>query len=247
MKERVMPENENAFDFNFWPSFADLMLAFVLTLLIILFIVAQVLAVGNAIPEAVEKSQEGTIDLIREIPGASLFEITEGLSKNDTGKRIYEIRLSDALEPDVVIERRKTAMRFSFSSNMLFEPDSVELNQRGQFVLQEVGNALKTQKEQIREIQIQGHADPDPSRRGITNLELAALRSINVFLFLQDSVGFDPTEQLMSATSFGEYKPVQRNESNELHYSNEYLREHNRSAELKRKNRRIELFVIYYI
>lgn len=35
------------FGFNFWPSFTDLMLSFVLIVLIILFVVSKMLAAGN--------------------------------------------------------------------------------------------------------------------------------------------------------------------------------------------------------
>lgn len=38
---------KNRFGFNFWPSFTDLMLSFVLIVLIILFVVSKMIAAGT--------------------------------------------------------------------------------------------------------------------------------------------------------------------------------------------------------
>lgn len=236
-----MAEDENVLDFNFWPSFSDLMLAFVLTLLVVLYIVTQVLTVGNAIPEDVKSSQAATIDAIKVIPGVRMEHDESDMLNSLFGSNQdviahYRVSITNNSEPDIRIEQRKTAMRFSFSSQMLFEQDAIELNETGQNILRVIGNALLNKRERIREIQIQGHADPVPSRRTIferrlTNLELAAFRSMNVFFFLQDSVGFNPTEQLMSATSFGEYNPVERVNNGNSEFNDDLLVAYNETDE----------------
>ena len=48
----------------------------------------------------------------------------------------------------------------------------------------------------------------------------------------------------MSATSFGEYKPVQRLDGDST-YTPEKLKKHHRSRELKAKNRRMEILLFY--
>lgn len=46
------------FGFNFWPSFTDLMLSFVLIVLIILFVVSKMLAAGSENLDKARQSQE---------------------------------------------------------------------------------------------------------------------------------------------------------------------------------------------
>ncbi|MEK8016137.1 MAG: OmpA family protein [Candidatus Parabeggiatoa sp.] len=95
----------------------------------------------------------------------------------------------------------------------------------------------------IQEIQIQGHADPQQSRNFSSNLELAAHRAIEVFKHFQ-KLGIDPTRHIMSATSFGEYKPVQRQYS-DMAYNNNRLKRDNNTQKKRKKNRRIEVVLIY--
>ena len=56
---------------------------------------------------------------------------------------------------------------------------------------------------------------------------------------MQDSVGVDPASYLMSATSFGDYKPLQRAEDDST-YSRAQLATDNATTVLKDRNRRIE-------
>jgi hypothetical protein len=58
------------------------------------------------------------------------------------------------------------------------------------------------------------------------------------------NVGIDPSRHFMSATSFGEYKPVGRSET-DLNYSREQILAANANNFLKSKNRRVELLVFY--
>jgi len=95
----------------------------------------------------------------------------------------------------------------------------------------------------IQEIQIQGHADNQKSKIFSSNLELAAHRAIEVFKHFQE-LGIDPTRHIMSATSFGEYKSVQRKYSNTYYNSNRLKRDNN-TEKKREKNRRIEVVLIY--
>ena len=78
----------------------------------------------------------------------------------------------------------------------------------------------------------------------ISNLHLAALRAIEVYTFLQEQIHIDPATHLMSATSFGEYKPVQRSVRDST-YTPEKLKMHNSSKALKAQNRRMEILLFY--
>ena len=50
---------ENTLDFNFWPSFADLMLILVLILVIVVFVVIAVISAGTVDLRTVEAKTEG--------------------------------------------------------------------------------------------------------------------------------------------------------------------------------------------
>jgi len=231
-------DEENILDFNFWPSFSDLMLSLVLILVLVLFLVSAVLNVGTVNLSHVEKNQRELIQSIEE-----KFEVKSQVDKSDKKKSHYVIALSSGSKGDIFITNEPTVQKITFSSNILFPPDGVELNDRGKTILSYVGDILRENIQFIREIQIQGHADITPSSYG-SNMKLAAMRAISVFNFLKDEIDIDPAYHLMSITSFGEYKPVQRSEES-IYYDRSYLQKHNLSPELKERNRRIELLLFY--
>jgi flagellar motor protein MotB len=230
-----MNEGDELINFNFWPSFADMMLALVLVLCLTLFLVAAVMAVGTVNLKEVEANEMSMINSI-----ANDYKVK---AVSLPGDNSYGIYVTGSKEPDLEIRNDLSQQRITFSDKILFEPDHTEIKPAGEEVLRIVGARLRAQLGIIREIQIQGHADTKPSARYPSNVELAANRAISVFTFLQDKVGIKPAEHLMSVTSFGEYKSVQR--SAEAKYSMEKLQADNNSEELRRRNRRIELVLIY--
>ncbi len=242
---------DNTLDFNFWPSFSDLMLTLVLILVIVVFAVIAAFSIGpeepppvpepkpdgKVIPPEVEEKQMEMVSAI-----ASVYDV-EAIEREPD---FYEIRihLEDNRYTKITIKNEPTLQRYSFSDRILFEPDKYNLSNDGKETLLTVGRQIKRNLGNISEIQIQGHADPDPPAFVPSNLHLAALRAIEVFKFLQRRIRIDPAKHLMSATSFGEYKPVQRLDGDST-YTQEKLKEHNRTRELKAKNRRMEILLFY--
>ncbi len=155
----------------------------------------------------------------------------------------YGISINIYKKNDIFIQNDVTIQRISFGSHILFDVDNVHLKENGKQVMTTVGNIFKQKLGVIKEIQIQGHADPRASRKFSSNLELAAHRAIEVFKHLQD-LGIDPTKHIMSATSFGEYKPVQRQYS-DMKYNSYQLRQDNNTSTKRERNRRIEIVLIY--
>jgi flagellar motor protein MotB len=229
-----MMQDEDLLTFNFWPSFADMMLALVLVLCLVLFLISATIAIGTVNLREVETNQVSLINAI-----ASDYKVEPRKLSEST----YGIFFGDHRDPVIEIHNDLNLQRITFSDKVLFEPDHTELKPEGEQVLRVVGSKLRDQLHLIREIQIQGHADTVPSKRYASNVELAANRAIAVFEFLKDKVGIQPTEHLMSVTSFGEYKSVQRSEGTS--YSQEKLIADNQTEELKRRNRRIEMVLIY--
>jgi flagellar motor protein MotB len=230
-------EDDNPLSFNFWPSFADMMLALVLVLCLALFLVAAVIALGTVNLKEVEANQMSMINSI-----AADYKVQPSKLADNT----YGIYFNNASNPDIEIHNDLNSQRITFSDKILFEPDHIEIKPAGEQVLMTVGQKLRVQLNLIREIQIQGHADTLPSQRYRSNVELAANRAIAVFTFLQDpkKVGINPAEHLMSVTSFGEYNSVRRT-LGDAGYDQNKLRGDNETEDLRRRNRRIELVLIY--
>lgn len=228
-------DDESGLDFNFWPSFADLMLALVLILVLVLFSVTAVITAGTVNLSHVEKNQREMVSAIATSYSATPVEL---------GKNVYGISIKTPNSYDIVVRNEPGLQRITFSDKILFLPDDDKLNEGGQEILRIVGSALKQQLSIIREIQIQGHADTDASGRYPSNVHLASARAIRVYAFLQKNVGINPAENLMSVTSFGEYKPVQRSEDDNS-YSLERLQADNSTVELKGRNRRVEVLLFY--
>lgn len=228
-------QDEDLLTFNFWPSFADMMLAVVLVLCLVLFLISATIAIGTVNLREVEANQTS---LVRAI--AADYKV-EPRKLSDT---TYGIYFRDQQDPAIEIHNDLNLQRITFSDKVLFEPDHIEIKREGEQVLHVVGSKLRDQLHLIREIQIQGHADTIPSKRYASNVELAANRAISVFEFLKDKVGIQPTERLMSVTSFGEYQSVQRSGQDQP-YTTEKLLADNLNDNQRRRNRRIELVLIY--
>lgn len=220
-------------EYNFWPSFSDVMLSVVLVLVLVMFLIATVLAVGVDI-EAIQQRQQS---MVKEL--ADAFNV-----KPDTVGQDIVLSFSDPSRPDVIIRNDLDKQLLMFSDHILFPPDVATLSTKGESLLSVVGKKIKEQISFIKEIQIQGHADTDPSTKYPSNLELAAARAIEVYLFFQKNIGIDPTSCLMSATTFGEFKPVERSPEDTT-FSFDKLQEANSNSWLKAKNRRVEVLLFY--
>ena len=251
---------DNTLDFNFWPSFSDLMLTLVLILVIVVFAVIAAFSIGTddlraeieetkkemakvekeqkEIAEAIAKVKEKQKKIIGAIAEAYGADYEEGESDS------FKIRLGNDGDTEILIRNEATLQRYSFSDRILFEPDRYDLSEEGKKTLLVVGREMKNNLENISEIQIQGHADPDRPAYVPSNLHLGALRAIEVYRFLQNRIRIDPARHLMSATSFGEYKPVQRS-VRDSKYTPQKLTQHNRTKAWKAKNRRMEILLFY--
>lgn len=230
-------DNESLLEFNFWTAFADLMLALVLVLCVLLFVIIVVISVGTVDLQKVKTNQNFMVDSIAQKYGVKPHQIKENT---------FGISTMKDSNYDIQIQNDLNSQRITFSDKLLFLPDRTEINSNGQAVIDAVGSILKSQLSSIKEIQVQGHADTLKSNRFKSNTDLAAQRAISVLEYLQDKdkVGIDPSIYLMSATSFGEFKPVQRT-SESTDYNRDKIDQANADEPLRSRNRRIELVLIY--
>lgn len=227
---------KDKFGFNFWPSFTDLMLSFVLVVLIVLFVVSRMLAAGS---ENLDKARESQHQIEQQISSdiGHTYKVYVVQAKNDQDidKEMQENHA------DVYIIDKLDRQTITFSDKVLFDSNESNIKPAGYEILNTVGPIIAKNLDNIGEIQIQGHADID--FEDDFNLALAASRAMAVYKYLQVNVGIDPAQYLMSATSFGKYKPVGREAGSD--YSLTALQQANATDELKARNRRIEIVLFY--
>lgn len=223
-----LEQNEDLIDFNFWPSFADLMLSLVL---ILIFFYVAIVATGMINMRGIRESQMRLID---------------DISKK-TGKEKQETASPDTymIGKDIIVKNEPTVQKISFADNILFDVNKHDLKDQGKTALKSVGAIIVKNLASIREIQIQAHADITPIAND-TNLKLGSRRANEVYEFLKNEVGIDPACHLMSATSFGEFKPVNRSEE-DTDYDRKRLSSDNLTSDKRAMNRRIELLLFYRI
>jgi len=228
-------------DLNFWPSFADTMLSFVLVFVIILGVVA-IVNRENAISLGIAyKNQENFVSQVAERTGFSYPEHGFGrggvvcLGHDDGGSQNGCILSAD---------RDLHLLTLRFSNQVLFASDEYRLTPQGALIIEQVGSVLKTEACKLYRIQIEGHTDLLPTANyAYGNLELGAMRSIAVYSHLTQQVGLDPVRNLMSVTSYGEYKPTSRMERGA--FTLEELVGANASLSERSINRRIEIQLFY--
>jgi flagellar motor protein MotB len=230
-------EDESILDFNFWPSFGDLMLSLVLILLVLIYSIATVLSIGNFNRSTIVTNQMEMVKKIADDFNGSSCPINANQ---------FDIKIPAANKgtSDIIITNEPTHQMITFSDQILFDPDDYHLKKEGKEVLSTVGQRIMSQLDTIKEIQILGHADNKTSNQFESNLHLGALRAIEVFRFMKDEVKIDPAQHLMSASTFGEFKPAER-EDNDYKYNFEKLNQDNQTSNQRDKNRRIELCLLY--
>lgn len=208
-------------------------------------VLVMMLAINNVELQAYKLKEKAELNVLEKIKAYQLTIIKAvarhyqaAAQTKDSIRFTIPFRLSTN---SISIENDGKRQHISFGAGILFEFGVDNLQYEGKKIIKEVGFILKGKLGYIKEIQIQGHADVVGNSD--RNLVLASRRAISVYQFLQDEVAIDPIVHLMSATTYGKYKPVQRKDAEK--YSDEKLNMHN-SNELKRKNnRRIEIVLIY--
>lgn len=104
----------------------------------------------------------------------------------------------------------------TLTGDAYFDPSSAVLKDEIRQVLKKVGKVINSISNFVR---IEGHTDDravtrkDPSKGYATNWELSSARSVNVLRFLHEEEDTDPDR--LSAVAFGEYRPLDDNNTPE--------------------------------
>lgn len=192
-------------------------------------------ALNEQLTSALEKAGKSVDSLV-----AQKGTLSQAL--NDTKARLEELRIAQAAATkraelfknlllkfknmidagDLKIVLRDGRMTLQLRNDVLFDSGQVTVKQTGKDALTEVAGILVTLED--RELQVAGHTDnvPISTARFPSNWELSTARAVEVVKYLVNA-GVKP--QLLSAAGYGEYDPVEANDT----------------TEGKAKNRRIEI------
>lgn len=136
-------------------------------------------------------------------------------TESNTYKQLMQEMKSEIAKGQITISELQGKLTMDVVDKILFASGQSEVKKEGLDVLQRVVEILINVKD--KSIRIEGHTDNVRIKGRLakqypTNWELSAARAINVTKYLQKQ-GLDPA--LLSATAFGEYKPVADNDTPE--------------------------------
>src|SRR3989338_4454842 len=150
------------------------------------------------------------------------------LSELEKTKRLLEKRLQKEIgDKEVRLEMAEKGLAIIFLAEVLFDSGKADIKQEALGVLDKVADVLK---ENIgdRNIGIEGHTDNEPIKHSgwKSNWELSTARATSVLHYIVDNKGIEPEK--VSATGYGEYRPVSPNDT----------------SEGRRQNRRVEIVIL---
>ncbi len=145
----------------------------------------------------------------------------------DAARRIRRTVKQDGLDEAIKVEVTETGIAIKIADPIGFNLGQADIQPELISTLHEIANTIS--KAEGSQIRVEGHTDDLPIRtaRFPSNWELSSARALNVVRFLAERGGIDPST--LSAVGYAEYRPLVPNTS----------------AQNRRKNRRIEIYVDY--
>ncbi|MCH8557588.1 MAG: flagellar motor protein MotB [Balneolia bacterium] len=131
------------------------------------------------------------------------------------------------LSNQVEIEAIPEGIKITLSDSLTFNSGSSQILPMAELVLGKISEMIN---EDVRSIEVQGHTDNvpvSPTSYYRSNWHLGAARAVSVVEFLRGSSEFAPEN--FKASSFGEYRPIDTNET----------------SRGRRQNRRVEIYFLY--
>jgi chemotaxis protein MotB len=142
--------------------------------------------------------------------GASASNTKNGeISIEDIQKELTSLVDANGLSAMVSVHREERGVVVSFMDALLFKSGSASINPQHNVLIKKVVSVINSVDNYIR---VEGSTDNVPIRNGQfdSNWELASQRAINL-VYVLIGQGVDPTR--LSVTSYGEYRPIAKNDS----------------------------------
>jgi chemotaxis protein MotB len=174
-----------------------------------------------------QKGRRKDIEKISELQ-TRYTELKDEMSELERAKRELENRLRGEIDnKDVKVEMLARGLVITFVAEVLFDSGKAELRGSALDTLDKVARVLNTTVQDLN-VGIEGHTDNEPIRRSgwKSNWELSSARALSVLHHLVNQNGVDPNR--LSATGYGEYRPVASNDT----------------VEGRQKNRRVEIVIL---
>lgn len=157
-----------------------------------------------------------------------LSDLERQKAELEKAKNELEKRLSNEIDDkEVKVEMLERGLVITFVAEVLFDSGKADLRKGSDEKLDKVAHVLNTTVKDLN-VGIEGHTDDVPIKYSgwKSNWELSTARSLSVLHMMVNE--FDVNPARLSATGFGEYKPVAPNTS----------------AEGRQKNRRVEIVIL---
>jgi len=174
-----------------------------------------------------QKGRRKDIERISELQSQNAQLQTE-LSELERAQRELENRLKGEIDDrNVKVEMMDRGLVITFVAEVLFDSGKAVLREQALSTLDKVARVLNTTVKDLN-IGVEGHTDNVPIRHSgwKSNWELSAARAMSVLHYLTDEYGVAP--ERLSATGYGEYRPVASNDE----------------AEGRQQNRRVEIVIL---
>lgn len=161
------------------------------------------------------------IDKLQEQKDAEMAELQEA-------RDLLEEKLKSEIDDKTVrLEMAEKGLSIIFLTEVLFDSGKAEIKKEAYNAMDKIATVLKENVED-RNIGIEGHTDNQPIKYSgwKSNWELSTARATSVLHYLVDNKEINPKR--VSATGYGEYRPVISNDT----------------AEARKQNRRVEIVVL---
>ncbi len=174
-----------------------------------------------------QKGRRKDIEKISELQSQNAT-LQDELSELERAKRELENRLrSEIDDKSVKVEMMDRGLVITFVAEVLFDSGKATLRDTALETLDKVSRVLNTTVQDL-DVGVEGHTDNVPIKYSgwKSNWELSTGRALSVLHYLSDELGVDPFR--LSATGYGEYHPVDSNDT----------------VEGRQRNRRVEIVIL---
>ena len=156
-----------------------------------------------------------------------ISELKDELARLREAKTILESRLRSEIDAkQVKLDMAERGLVITFMAEILFDSGKAKIKSEGAKILEKIGRVIR-EEGITNDIGIEGHTDNEPIKYSgyKSNWELSTARATSVLHYLDDSCRLSP--ERMSATGYGEYRPVVSNDT----------------PQGRRENRRVEIVI----
>ncbi len=150
----------------------------------------------------------------------------EAQQLQDTQDLLQQRLQKEIADKQVKLEMAEKGLVLTFLSEVLFDSGKAVVRPEAERSLEKVASVVR-EKAADREVGVEGHTDNEPIKASgwKSNWELSTGRATSVLHILEDH-GVDPHK--MVATGYGEYRPVESNDT----------------SEGRQQNRRVEIVIL---